>query len=112
MSEQILRDAGYQFEMVTFDWQEKQVVGLAELLRRLLPGRSWPQIAGDIKFGLTQLATLDDLERMAHHLRPRATKPAEITRVWRTAAERMAMAWSYDDPVSYTHLTLPTIYSV
>ena len=97
VSEQILRDAGYQFEMVCFDWQEKQIVGLAELLRKLLPNRSWPQIVGDIKFGLTQLATLDDLERMAHKLRPRATRPAEITRVWRTAAERVARAWSYDD---------------
>ena len=97
VSEQILRDAGYQFDMMCFDWQEKQIVGLAELLRKLLPNRSWPQIAGDIKFGLTQLATLDDLERVAHHLRPRATKPGEITRVWQTAADRMAQAWTYDD---------------
>ena len=97
LSEQILHDAGYQFEMVCFNWQEKQIVGLAELLRKLLPNRSWPQIVGDIKFGLTQLATLDELERMAHHLRPRATKPAEVNGVWRTAGERMARAWTYDE---------------
>lgn len=94
VAEQILRDAGYEFEMVTFDWQEKQIVGLAEFLKKLLPNRSWPQMVADIKFGLGQLSVMDDLERMAHRLRPRAKNPAEITAVWRTAGERVAKAWT------------------
>jgi len=94
VAEQILRDAGYQFEMVTFDWQEKQIFGLAEFLRKLLGNRSWRQIAGDIKFGMTQLATMDELERTAHRLRPRAQNPALITQIWRTAGQRVAKAWT------------------
>lgn len=97
VAEQILRDAGYQFEMVTFDWQEKQIFGLVEFLRKLLPNRSWAQIAVDIKFGLSQLATMDELERMAHQLRPRELKPGQITRIWRTAGERVAKAWTPAD---------------
>ncbi len=97
VSEQILRDAGYQFEMVTFDWQEKGIVGLADFLRTVLPDRSLRQIAGDIKFGLSQLKVMDDLERMTHRLRPRADNPAEITRIWRTAGARVAKAWSPAD---------------
>ncbi len=98
VAEQILRDAGYQFEMVTFDWQEKGILGLAEFLRKLLGNRPWRQIVSDIKFGLGgQLATLDDLERMAHHLRPRVTRPEEITRIWRTAGDRIAKAWTDAD---------------
>ncbi len=97
VADQILRDAGYQFEMVTFDWQEKQVLALAEFFRKLLPNRSWPQIVGDIKFGLDQLKVMDELERMAHHLRPRVLKPAEITTIWRTAGRRVAQAWTPAD---------------
>ena len=97
VAEQILRDEGYQFEMLTFDWQDKQIVALAEFLRRVLVNRSWPQIVGDIKFGLSQLKVMDELEGMAHHLRPRVEKPAEITRIWRTAGERVARAWTPAD---------------
>ncbi|MCL4535711.1 MAG: CoA protein activase [Bacteroidetes bacterium] len=94
VAEQILRDAGYQFEMVTFDWQEKQIVGLAEFLKKLLPNKSWPQMVGDLKFGLGQLALMDDLERMTLRLRPRAQNPAEISEIWRTAGDRVAKAWT------------------
>ncbi|MGE5619348.1 MAG: hypothetical protein ACM3US_08830 [Sphingomonadaceae bacterium] len=97
VADQILRDAGYQFQMLTFDWQEKQIVALGEFLRQVLPNRSWPQIAGDIKFGLSQLKVMDELERMAHHLRPRVMKPAEVTRIWRTAGKRVAAAWTPAD---------------
>ncbi|MGI5836660.1 MAG: CoA protein activase [Chloroflexota bacterium] len=94
VAEQILRDAGYQFQMVTFDWQEKQIIGLAEFLRTLLPNRSWRQIVADIKFGLTQLSVMDELERKAHYLRPRVTSPTQITQIWRTAGQRVAQAWT------------------
>lgn len=97
VSEEILRDAGYQFEMVTFDWQEKGAFGLAEVLRKLLPNRSWPQIVGDIRFGLSQLAAMDDLEREAHRLRPREVKPGEVSRIWRSAGERVTKAWTYKE---------------
>ncbi|HEX2987697.1 MAG TPA: CoA protein activase [Chloroflexota bacterium] len=97
VSEQILRDAGYQFEMVTFDWQDTGIMGLADFLRRVLPDRSLRQIAGDIKFGLSQMKVMDDLERMSHRLRPRADNPVEITRIWRTAGARVAKAWSPSD---------------
>ena len=94
VSEQILRDAGYEFEMVCFDWQEKQIVGLAEFLRKLLGNRPWHQIVRDIKFGLNQMAVMDDLERTAHRLRPREAKPGQITAIWRTAGQRVAKAWT------------------
>ncbi|HEX9015478.1 MAG TPA: CoA protein activase [Chloroflexota bacterium] len=97
VAEQILRDAGYKFEMVTFDWQEKQIVGMAEFFRKLLGDRPWRQIAADIKFGLEQMAVMDDLERTAHRLRPREAKPGGITAIWRTAGERVAKAWTGSD---------------
>ncbi len=97
VAEQILRDAGYQFEMLTFDWQDKQIVALVEFLRRVLPNRSWPQIIGDVKFGLDQLKVMDELERMAHHLQPRVLKPADISNIWRTAGDRVVKAWTPAD---------------
>ncbi len=97
VAEQVLRDAGYEFRMVTFDWQEKQVLGLVEFLKTLLGDRPWHQIAGDIKFGLTQLAVMDELERQAHYLRPRAANPTEITQILRSAGQRVSKAWTDSD---------------
>lgn len=97
LAEQILRDVGYDFRMVCFDWQERGIVGLYDVLRILLGDRSWHQLVGDIRYGLTQMATMDDLEQMAHHLRPREAKPGEITKIWRTAGDRVNKAWTYSD---------------
>lgn len=92
LEEAALRDLGFQFEMRAFSWQEKQIVGLAEFIRGLLPGKSWLEIVGDIKFGIQQLLLLDDCERRTHHLRPREVEPGSVSRLWRTVPERVCAA--------------------
>ncbi|MCL4459863.1 MAG: CoA protein activase [Chloroflexi bacterium] len=92
LHESILRDLGFNFEMLCFDWQEKQIVGLAEFLKRLLGHRSWMTIIGDIKYGLSQLFLLDDLERHTHYLRARERRKGETSKVWSTAPQRICAA--------------------
>ncbi|MBI4320492.1 MAG: CoA protein activase [Chloroflexi bacterium] len=90
--ENILRDLGYQFEMWAFDWQEKQIVGLAEFIKALLNQKSWRKIVGEIRFGLTQLFYLDDIERMTHVVRPREREAGATSRIWRTVGDRVCAA--------------------
>ena len=90
--EEVLRSMGYRFEMPCFDWQERQIAGLASFLKEMLPGRSWPQIIGDIKHGLSQVFFLDNTERRVHYLRPRELEKGAISRIWRTVPERVCAA--------------------
>jgi predicted nucleotide-binding protein (sugar kinase/HSP70/actin superfamily) len=90
--ETALRELGYEFEMVTFDWQEAQIVGLTRFVKRLFPDRSWPTVIGDVKFALTQLFELDDMERLTHKLRPREVRKGAVTRVWRSVPDRICAA--------------------
>ncbi|MBI2952866.1 MAG: CoA protein activase [Chloroflexi bacterium] len=90
--EQILRELGYDFKMYTFDWQEKQIVGLATFIKTLLQENSWRKIAGDIKFGLTQLFYLDDIERYTHVIRPREKEQGATSKIWSTVGDRICAA--------------------
>jgi predicted nucleotide-binding protein (sugar kinase/HSP70/actin superfamily) len=89
-----LRELGFHFEMITFNWQEKQIIGVGEFIKYLLPHRSWPTIVGDIKYGLTQLLILDSLERRTHHLRPREVTKGTTSRIWGTSPQRICAAHS------------------
>ncbi len=92
LHESILRDLGYEFQMCTFDWQEKQIVGLAEFIKTLLREDSWRKIVGDIKFGLTQLFYLDDIERHTHAIRPREREQGTTSKIWQTVGDRICAA--------------------
>ncbi len=96
LHETILRDLGYEFTMYNFDWQEKQVVGLGEFIKGLLTQNSWPRIVGDIKFGLTQLFYMDDIERHSHRIRPREKVHGTTTKIWRAAGDRICAAHDPD----------------
>ena len=94
--ENVLRELGFQFQMARFDWQELGIVGLAGFIKRLLgERRSWLSIIGDIRFGLAQLNLLDDLERRTHVLRARERTPGAVSRVWRTAGDRICAAHTF-----------------
>lgn len=93
LQEQALRDLGFKFEMRAFSWQEKQIVGLVEFVRDLVPaGKPWLEVIGDVKFGIQQLMLMDDIERQVHKLRPREAARGTISRIWRTVPERVCAA--------------------
>ncbi|MDP2953744.1 MAG: CoA protein activase [Chloroflexota bacterium] len=93
LHEQTLRDMGYKFDMVVFNWQDGQITGLARFLRKLLGNdKPWRRIIGDIKLGLQQLMLMDDLERRVHRTRPREKEKGAASRLWRTAGDRISAA--------------------
>ncbi|MHB1006547.1 MAG: CoA protein activase [Chloroflexota bacterium] len=94
LEEAVLRDLGFKFEMRTFNWQEKQIIGLVEFLHGLLGDKPLLQLIGDIKFGIQQLILLDDTERRVLKMRARAVDKAAVTAIWRTVPDRVCAAWT------------------
>ncbi|MFH1485693.1 MAG: CoA protein activase [Chloroflexota bacterium] len=93
LHEQALRDLGFNFEMIIFDWQDQQIIGLVKCVRKALDtDKPWIEVVGDVKFGLQQLILMDDLERHLHHVRPRALDRRAVTKIWRGAGERVSAA--------------------
>lgn len=97
LQEQALQDMGFKFEMIIFDWQEQQIVGLVKYVRKALnTDKAWIEVVGDVKFGLQQLILMDDLERQVLKVRPRALDKGKVARLWRDAGERVSAAHSPD----------------
>jgi len=93
LHEQILHDIGYpHVKMLRFSWQEK-IIGLVKFLRGVLgEDLSWREIVGYIKYGLQQIIVMEDLEKRAHRLRPRAVNPEAVSRLWQQAGPRVSAA--------------------
>lgn len=95
LHERALRDMGYDFEMVVFNWEEGGIVSLAKVIRQMLGGKlPWRKVVAEIKHGLTQLKLMEDIEKQVHWVRPRELTPGGASRVWRGAGERVRAAYT------------------
>lgn len=92
LHESILRSLGYDFTMLCFNWQDGQIMGLVRFIRTIFGDASWPKIISDVRYGLSQLFLIDEIERRTHYLRPREKEQGATTRVWRTVGERISNA--------------------
>lgn len=93
LHEEALRALGFDFQTLVFDWQDGQIVSVGRFVRNVLgPQKPWLEIIGDIKFGIQQLMLLDDLEKRVHYLRPRAIEPNAVSRLCRSAPQRVVEA--------------------
>lgn len=93
LHERALRDLGFSFQMLSFNWQEGGIVALAKFVRRILgPDKSWLTLIGDIKFGLEQLMLMEDLERRLHHIRPRELVPGTADHIFQAAGDKISQA--------------------
>jgi predicted nucleotide-binding protein (sugar kinase/HSP70/actin superfamily) len=94
LMENILRDRGYEFQMMRFNWQEQPIGGMIKVLNELLGDRPLRQTLGDIKFGITQLMACDEVETLVQQVRPREKRQGSANAVWRTAGERLSLCHS------------------
>ncbi len=67
--EHILRDLGYNIEMVRLGVSENKLFGLLKMIKRLANNAPWPKIISAFRFGLSKLNTLDRLERVVQKVR-------------------------------------------
>jgi predicted nucleotide-binding protein (sugar kinase/HSP70/actin superfamily) len=91
----ILRDLGYQFEMITTELFESKIVGVANLAKRLSNNASFPRIISAIRFGLAKIGAMDEVERVVHRVRARELEKGTATRIYREAIQAIDGAQDY-----------------
>lgn len=95
IQEQILRDLGYRFDMVTTTIFESKIIGIAKLLSRLSNGAPLSRTIKALRFGLTKLAVMDDVERVVLKVRAVELHRGTTTRLFKDAVNAIDSAPDY-----------------
>lgn len=93
--ENILRDLGYKFEMITLGVSEKKLQGLLQLFKKVSGNAPWPKIISALRFGIAKLNVLDELEKTVHWVRPRELEKGAATALFRQAIQDVDKAADY-----------------
>jgi len=67
--EQILRDLGYNVEIIQLGVSEHKLFGLLKIIKRLSNNAPWPKVISAFRFGLRKLNALDRIERVVQKVR-------------------------------------------
>lgn len=90
---QILRDAGYDYEVVTLEPPDGSLLGLAKRIRFLAGTKnSWAKIVKSMLFAYKKSVALDRVEDLIHAARPRLSDPLETEKLYNKAREQLAQA--------------------
>jgi predicted nucleotide-binding protein (sugar kinase/HSP70/actin superfamily) len=96
VQELILRDMGYDFEMMTTAVSEKKFQGIIKLIRRLAGGAPWTKIIPAFKFGIAKISAVDTVEKAVHRVRARELEKGSASRILRQAVIAIDQASSYE----------------
>ncbi len=110
--EQILRDMGYSFQMITTELFESKIVALARLVKQLAGDASMPRIIAAMRFGLAKLAVLDEIERMVLRIRAVEQIKGQATQVFRDALATVDAAADYRELSAIKALSLARLQSI
>jgi len=94
--EQIIRDLGYNFEMIQLGVSEQKLFGLLKIIKRLSNYAPWFKIISAFRFGLAKLNALDKIERVVQKVRPVERTKGTANRLFAKAIEAIDMAGDYD----------------
>ncbi len=70
VQQQVLRNLGYDAEVVQVGVSEKKLFGILELVRRVSGNASWPRILSAFRWGVAKLNALDGMEKTVQKVRP------------------------------------------
>jgi predicted nucleotide-binding protein (sugar kinase/HSP70/actin superfamily) len=88
---QILRDAGYAYDVVTLEPPDGSLLGLAGRIRYLAGSKnSWVNILKALRFAYLKSVALDRVEDLIHAARPRLPDPRETEKLYEDAKIRIA----------------------
>ena len=69
VQEQVLRDLGYDVEIVQLGVSERKFLGLLGVIKRLSNNASWARIISAFRFSLAKLNAVDRMERVVQNIR-------------------------------------------
>ncbi len=87
IQERILKDMGFDFQMVTTELFESKIIGVGQIIKRLSGDAPTRKIIAAVRFGLSKLAAMDDLERVVHQARAVEREKGQATRLFKEAVE-------------------------
>ncbi|MFH0846771.1 MAG: CoA protein activase [Chloroflexota bacterium] len=93
--EAILRNLGYQTEMIRFGLSEQKLSGVLRMVRHLSGGASWGRIASAFRFGLTKLTALDRIEKKVQEIRAYETTKGMANQLYSRALTAIDGAGDY-----------------
>ncbi len=94
--EQILRDLGYNIEMVHLGVSQHKLFGVLEMLKRLSNNAPWTKIISAFRFGLTKLNALDEIERVVQKVRAVELIKGTANRLYAKAVDAIDKADDYN----------------
>ncbi len=92
IQEQILRDMGYDVEMVQMGVSEQKLIGMLNIVKRLANDAPWPKIIGAFRFCIKKLDALDRVERTVQKVRAVEIEKGTADKIYREAIAAIAEA--------------------
>ena len=94
LHEKILKDAGYNFEMIVFDAPFRNLKDFVSKINRIIkPNKiGWYEFYQSFKFGWAKLKVLDEIDAYSHKIRPYEVKKGQTTKQFEAALRLIAEA--------------------
>jgi len=96
IQEQVLRDLGYNVEIVQLGVSEHKFLGILNLIKRVSNNASLPKIVSAFRFGLAKLNALDKIERMVQKVRPVEVVKGMANQLYTRAVDAIEQADDYN----------------
>lgn len=88
----ILQDLGYQYRLVVLEPPERHAGQLLSRIKVITGQNSWRRVCQGVKLGFQKIRAVDELEMIAHRLRPREIVPGSTEQAFREALGEIARA--------------------
>jgi len=95
VQEQVLRQLGYDVEVIQMGVSEKKLLGILEMVRRISGDASWGRIWRAFRFGVAKINAIDGFEQAAQKLRPRETVAGAANGIYARAITAIDSAGDY-----------------
>ena len=96
VQEQILRDLGYDVEVIQVGVSEHKFAGILNLIKRVSNNAPWLKILSAFRFGLAKLNTLDRIEQSVQKVRPVERVKGAANQLYAKAIGAIDRADDYD----------------
>lgn len=93
--EKILRDLGYNVEVVQLGVSEKKFIGFMNIIKYLSNNAPWPKIISSFRFGIRKMSLLDDIEKEVQKIRPREKVKGTADHIYKKAVKAIDAADDY-----------------
>ncbi|MFC1920623.1 hypothetical protein ACFLYQ_02730 [Chloroflexota bacterium] len=92
IQEQILRDIGFNIEMVQLGVSEQKLIGLLRTIKRLANDAPWIKILTAFRFSIKKLNALDRIERIVQKVRAVEIEKGTANRLYKEAVAAISEA--------------------